>query len=167
MRNKKQKEIAVERKSNIELLRIISMLLIIIFHCAYKSGFVFEEYFSMNKFLVKIFWMFGELGVNLFGLISGYHMIQGRFKHKKLILLTSEVFFYQIFTHVIACKVGIFQGGGDKRHLSSFISCDIKLLLVYNGICYNLHIKPIFKCIYICHGTESLQKIFNNSINFV
>lgn len=60
------------RKSNMELLRVFSILMIIIFHCAYKSGFNFSLGFSVNQFLIKSFWMLGELEVNLFMLISGY-----------------------------------------------------------------------------------------------
>lgn len=63
------------RKSNMELLRIISIFLIIVFHCAFKSGFNFELGFHVNKLIVKTCWMFGELGVNLFQLISGYFMV--------------------------------------------------------------------------------------------
>lgn len=108
-------EITVKRMSNIELLRIFSMFLIVVFHCAFKSGFAFEPSFSVNKFLVKLLWMFGELGVNLFALISGYFMINGRFQWKKLVLLIAQVLFYQAFTHLIAWKLGIFQGGGGFR----------------------------------------------------
>lgn len=104
----------MKRESNIELLRIASMFLIVVFHCVYKSGFTFETPFSVNQFIVKIFWMFGELGVNLFILISGYFMVNGRFKWKKLILLIGEVCFYQGLVHLIAAKLGIFQRGGVK-----------------------------------------------------
>lgn len=101
-----------KRESNMELLRIVSMLLIITFHCALKSGFAFEDHFSVNKFMVKTLWMFGELGVNLFLLISGYFMVQGKFKWRKLILLLAEVSFYQTLAHFVALKLGIFQWGG-------------------------------------------------------
>ena len=74
-----------ERKSNIELLRIVAMLCIISFHYVYKSGYVFEN-LSVNSFIVKVFWFFGEFGVNLFILITGYFMVNGRFSLKKLYL---------------------------------------------------------------------------------
>lgn len=83
-----------KRKSNIELLRILSILLIITFHCAYKSGFDFESGMSANKLSIKTFWMFGELGVNEFMLISGFFLIDGSFKIKKFIQLVAQVEFY-------------------------------------------------------------------------
>ena len=48
-----------QRKSNMELLRVVSMILIVVFHCAFKSSFNFEPGFSANKLIVKTFWMFG------------------------------------------------------------------------------------------------------------
>lgn len=109
-----------QRKSNMELLRIISILLIIIFHCVYKSGFSFEAGFSVNKLIVKSFWMFGELGVNLFILISGYFMITGKFKWRKLILLLAEVLFYHLLITLFARCIGIYEVVGWKNIFLSF-----------------------------------------------
>lgn len=96
----------IQRKSNIELLRIVSMLLIISFHYVYKSGYVFES-LSINSFIVKTFYLFGELGVNLFVLITGYFMIKGQFSLKKLIRLILEVEFCHLLALIIAHNVGI------------------------------------------------------------
>lgn len=81
------------RESNFELLKIISMLMIISFHYVYKSGYEFEV-LNFNSFIVKIFWLFGELGVNLFILITGYFMINKNVSAKKLIIIILEVIFY-------------------------------------------------------------------------
>ncbi len=102
------------RKSNIELLRMISILLIISFHYAFKGGFSFET-FTANEFLIKIVWMFGELGVNLFLLITGYFLINGRFKLQKLVCLIAEVLCYHFFTLTIAARVGIYSFPTDIR----------------------------------------------------
>ena len=98
----------VKRKSNIELLRIVSMLLIISFHYVLKSGYVYNE-LDLNTFIVKLFYHFGELGVNLFILISGYFLIKGKFSYKKLILLLVEVLFYQAFIYTICYFAGIYH----------------------------------------------------------
>ncbi len=104
-----EKHVKSERKSNIELLRIIAMLCIISFHYVYKSGYVVEN-LSVNSFIVKVFWLFGELGVNLFILITGYFMVNGRFSFKKLIYLILEVNFYYFISLFIADKLGILEG---------------------------------------------------------
>lgn len=103
-----------ERKSNIELLRIIAMLLIISFHYVYKSGFEFEGLF-LNSFIVKSFYMFGELGVNLFILITGYFLVNGKFSIKKLICLILEVDFYYIISILIGQKLGIVEINSVKE----------------------------------------------------
>lgn len=94
------------RQSNIELLRIISMLLIISYHYVYHSGYVFES-LTVNSFIVKAFYMFGELGVNLFVLITGYFMINGKFSFKKLIRLVLEVEFCNILVITTASMLKI------------------------------------------------------------
>ena len=55
----------------LEILRIVSILLIISFHYAFKGEFDFSNHLTMNKMIVKTFYMFGELGVNCFVLKSG------------------------------------------------------------------------------------------------
>lgn len=108
------------RKSNMELLRIFSILMIIIFHCAYKSGFNFSPGFSVNQFLIKSCWMLGELGVNLFMLISGYFMASGHFKWKKLLRLLIEVMFYTQATIWFGNQIGVCALFGWKERFLSF-----------------------------------------------
>ena len=91
------------RESNLELLRIISILLIVCFHNVFHSGFTYDS-FSYNVFIVRVFYHFGELGVNLFILISGYFLINSNFKLKKLLLLILEVIFYYYLT----ISIGLF-----------------------------------------------------------
>lgn len=108
-----------ERKSNIELLRIISILLIISFHYVYKGGLTFEK-FCFNEFLVKIFWMFGELGVNLFILITGYFLSKGKISYKKIIYLILEINFYHLILTFIGIKLNIKKITGIKQLICSF-----------------------------------------------
>ena len=102
-----------KRQSNIELLRIIAILFIISFHYVYKSGYVLTD-LNINSLTIKSFWFLGELGVNLFVLISGYFLINGKFTFKKLIKLILEVNFYYILTLWLTPVINncIFDGGG-------------------------------------------------------
>ena len=84
-----------ERKSNFELLRILSILLIISFHSVFKSGYQIYT-LSLNNYLIKVCYFFGELGVNLFILITGYFMITEKMSIKRVILLITETFFYNL-----------------------------------------------------------------------
>lgn len=94
-----------ERQSNFELLRIISMLLIISFHYVFKSGYVVNN-LTINNYIIKMFWLVGEIGVNLFVLISGYFLVKSKFSLKKVILLLAEVIFYNSISAILAQVTG-------------------------------------------------------------
>lgn len=112
-----KKKAASRRDSNMELLRIAGIFMIIVFHCSYKSGFGFAPGVSVNKLIVKTFWMLGELGVNLFMLISGYYMVRGRFKWKKLVRLLAEVQVWHWATIWVGTRLGVYTLTGWKSVL--------------------------------------------------
>ncbi len=115
-------EIYMEKKnrdSNFEILRIIAIFMIVSFHCAYHSGFIYAN-FSTNVFVVKSFYLLGELGVNLFFLISGFFQINGKVKPKKIILLFGELIFYIIVSKLIATCI---KGNYSFSALDIFKSC--------------------------------------------
>lgn len=86
-----------QRSSNLELLRIISMFLIVMHHYAVHGGFqLLEKDLSLNKIIIQILSGGGQLGVNLFILISGYFLIDSEFKINKLLKLIFETFFYSV-----------------------------------------------------------------------
>lgn len=62
------------RYSNFELLRIVAAGMIILFHYVY--GEWDYTYMGHYKVVIDIIWMFGEIGVNIFALLSGYFMIE-------------------------------------------------------------------------------------------
>lgn len=96
-----------QRKSNVELMRIFSMFLIILYHAAFHSGFpTLPSRLTGNMMVVKILWFFGELGVNLFILTTGYFQVLGRFKWRKLLLLLVQVQFYSWLVEFIGLYVG-------------------------------------------------------------
>lgn len=97
-----------DRSSNIELLRIIAMFMIICFHYVLKSKYDCSV-LTYNTFIIKSFYMLGEVGVNLFVLITGYFMIKGKFSWKKLICLLLEVSFYFLISIYIGIKLGIYE----------------------------------------------------------
>ena len=87
------------RNSNFELLRILSMFMIICFHCSFHGKFSDGE---GNRLIINFFNMLGELGVNCFVLISGYFYDKTRFKIDKFINLVVQVWFYVILSTTIA-----------------------------------------------------------------
>ena len=52
------------RESNMELLRIVAMLMIVTNHFAVHSGLKFDQIVSFNSILIKILAFGGVVGVN-------------------------------------------------------------------------------------------------------
>lgn len=96
------------RQSNMELLRIVAMLMIITLHYLDKGDVLgdFAAMSSANHYLTWILEAFCYVAVNVYVLISGYFLVQSRFTFKKLFVLWVQVLFY---SWVIA---GIFFLGG-------------------------------------------------------
>ena len=97
-----------------ELPRIVAMFCIVCFHCSFKSAFIFDE-LTPNLFFVKALWYLGELGVNLFMLVTGFFLVRGRFKGSKFLLLLCQVLFYWVLTIGIAYALGIYTFPEAKR----------------------------------------------------
>lgn len=55
---------------------------------------------------VRIFWFFGELGVNLFMLITGYFQVNSRFKWEKAVALSAQMLFYNALVGCIGALIG-------------------------------------------------------------
>lgn len=99
-----EKIIEQQRKSNIELLRILAMILIILHHYALHGGLSSIAGFGVNKYIGIIYLIGGKLAVNLFVLISGYFLIESEFKLKKVLKLILQVYCYSVaffIVHVI------------------------------------------------------------------
>lgn len=84
------------RNSNFELLRILSMFMIIAHHYSVHGHFEFIYGIRPNNMLLDFLYLGGQIGVILFVLISGYYMIHSEFKLKKLFKLELQILFYSI-----------------------------------------------------------------------
>lgn len=85
----------MERKSNLELLRIVSMIMIILHHYADHGGFVFADgEITGNRIILQSIHLFGKMGICVFVLITGYFMVEASFRWKKVLKLVLEVQFY-------------------------------------------------------------------------
>lgn len=108
------------RKSNFELLRLIAMFLIVLYHIFIGT------YESNPDFVSQSIWIPLHLGVPVFILISGYFHI--KFSWLKFLRLVSVLFIYTIGIQV----VGTLVGGGQKHFFDVFYFSFP--LLVYDGI---------------------------------
>lgn len=91
-----------KRNINIELLRILSMLLIVYHHYSVHSSWVFPNSFSKRTALINIIGNFGKIGVIIFVLITGYFYSKQRFSVKKFFQLSTIARWYTIPALVIS-----------------------------------------------------------------
>ena len=97
------------RKSSIELLRIIAMVMIVFHHFAVHGGFTWT---SSSNLLTQLWYLFiimgGKVGVNVFVFITGYYLIKSKddfFRPIKILKFWGQVFFYSavIFAIFLLC----------------------------------------------------------------
>ena len=96
------------RNSNIELLRIISMFLIVLSHYTVHNGVNnFELPLGLNRFLLE-FSCLGNIGVIIFIIITGYFSINSKhpFKLKRAVSLVLQVLFYSVLFYCLFCLLG-------------------------------------------------------------
>jgi len=96
-----------KRNSNIEILRILSMIFIVISHYSVHNGVELNSVsYSFNKYLLEIFNL-GNIGVIIFVLITGYFLIeQKEIKLKKIFSLYLQVLFYSLGIYFILLVIG-------------------------------------------------------------
>lgn len=99
------------RQSNFELLRILSMFLIVCFHYALKGTWP-TDLRASAQIARNVFLIFGELGVNLFMMISGYFLISGTRKWKNVAGIVAKSVFYTIIAGIFLLKIGEFPYAG-------------------------------------------------------
>lgn len=140
----------VERNSNLELLRIVSILLIIAMHvCGYAAS---KGDFSLGNTYIRYFiGSIGNLGVSCFVLISGYFGV--KFSWKKLVYIS-------LLTTVYACLASFCNEGFTvnrdcimqltvvPRYFNWYITCYIILMMLssyLNRFCESLERKSYRK----------------------
>lgn len=115
-----------KREASFELLRIISMMMVIILHYIGKGELLGSQSATSNAG----FWLLEALSfvaVNVFVLISGYFLVNSNFSIYKIIGLWCQVFFYSVTIAVIASLAGIYS-------LSDLLCLKNILFFVFPGI---------------------------------
>ena len=99
------------RNSSIELLRIIAMIMIVSCHFATHGGFAFD---TQSLTVPRLWWNFvemgGNLGVDIFVLISGYFLVTSNgkiFNLKRILKFWGQVFLYSVGIYFVFCAVGM------------------------------------------------------------
>lgn len=108
------------RQSNIELLRIIAMVLIIAHHFSIHGGFNFAtSNVTINRLWIQFIQLGGKIGVDIFVIISGYFLITAKSnKISKILKLWVQIFMYSIGIYALFIITGI-----ETYKVEDLISC--------------------------------------------
>lgn len=115
MESEKEEIISLRRKrdSNLELFRIITMILIIAHHYVVNSGLMeviredVQQYgINAKSIFYLIFGAWGKTGINCFVMITGYFMCKSKITLKKFIKFLVQIYFYRIVIYLIFLFTG-------------------------------------------------------------
>ena len=95
-----------KRNLNVEALRILAMLLIVLGHCIGHNHLVEYTRPSAWSYLIKFFQIITFPATNIFVLITGYYQSQTTFKIRKVLLLWLQIFFYSSILYLVSIISG-------------------------------------------------------------
>ncbi len=102
----------MKRSSNLELYRIIVMLLIVAHHYVVSSGLTLQDgpivtdFPSPKSIFLLLFGIWGKTGINCFLMITGYFMCTKQITFKKYLKLLLEIYFYKIIIYIVFLITG-------------------------------------------------------------
>lgn len=100
------------RSSNLELYRIICMIMIVAHHYVVNSGLttvdgpLSADFTSGNSLFLTVFGAWGKTGINCFLMITGYFMCTSQITLRKFFKLMSQIYFYRIALFLILLFAG-------------------------------------------------------------
>ncbi len=102
---------ATNRESGIELLRIITMIVIVAHHFVVNSGLIpdimNEKTFSIDRMFLLLFGWGGKTGINCFVMITGYFMCKSKITIKKFLKLILCIEFYRFIIYAVFIATGM------------------------------------------------------------
>lgn len=136
-----QKMQLITRNSNLELYRIIVMLLIVAHHYVVNSGLgevLQENPLSGRSIFFYLFGAWGKTGINCFVMITGYFMCKSQITLHKFLKLLFEVLFYNIVIYTIFVIAGY-----EKISFNSLVN-------IIPGRILNTNFTSCFLVFYLC-----------------
>lgn len=102
MNDIKEKKAVGVRDSNLELYRILCMLMIVSHHYVVNSGLtaldgpMMHDPLSLKNLYLWSFGMWGKTGINCFLMITGYFMCKSSITFRKFLKLLLQIYFYRL-----------------------------------------------------------------------
>lgn len=125
------KSAAKKRDSNLELFRIVTMLLIIAHHYVVNSELMSDDGpltvfpTAARSLFLLLFGAWGKIGINCFVMITGYFMCKSQITAKKFAKLVGEWLFYRYVILLIFIVLGY-----DAMTLKSIIKLAIPISMI-------------------------------------
>ena len=114
------------RQSNFELMRIISMFFIVLWHVI-LNGNLLSNTVDVTNFTFYLIMFIIVFHVNSFLLLTGYFQVDSKFKLSKLISLLFQLVFYNLIINITLYKFGLVEYTNVEF---------IKSILFYNASSY-------------------------------
>ena len=96
------------RQSNFELMRIISMFFIVLWHVI-LNGNLLSNTVDVTNFTFYLIMFIIVFHVNSFLLLTGYFQVDSKFKLSKLISLLFQLVFYNLIINITLYKFGLVE----------------------------------------------------------
>lgn len=103
------------RQANMELLRIVSMMLVVTLHFLWKGGCLMplsQPLISRQGYMAWGLEALAIVAVNAYMLLSGYFLVESRFRVKRLLGLLLQIWFYSIGIGIVAAAFGYMPEDG-------------------------------------------------------
>lgn len=85
----------IKKNSNLELLRIISIWLIVAHHMVLHTG-ILNEVVSFNRIIAQIYNIGAYIGVNAFFMITGWFCIEKQFRIERVLKVYRQAWIYSV-----------------------------------------------------------------------
>ena len=126
-----------KRQSNFELMRIVSMMLIVAYHFVYNTSLL-QTTSGFAHFIILVFTYFTLIHVNSFIVLMGYFQCDKEFKINRLITMNNSGWFYKVLFLIIFLLIGI------KVETLEIVQL-ISPILVFSSIFTTILLQSIFK----------------------
>lgn len=102
-----------KRMANMELLRIVAMMMVVLLHYLSKGAFLSPLTGEMqtNGYVAWLMEAFAIVAVNVYMLLSGYFLVESGFRPGRLVELVCQVLFYTVMVPVVLVVCGILPVG--------------------------------------------------------
>ena len=99
--------IVTHRQSNIELLRVISMFMVLLGHYYVLSYFDNVDTISFNLVGMQFLGAWSKVAVDIFVIITGHFLVNQTFRWKKVLKLLSCTYFWGIIVLLLGFALGL------------------------------------------------------------